>query len=73
MTNTEGPSMTDKQRIATNPVAGERVKFRRGEVRIDEVTDDTVYFVRWRGNSEIGEPIRKTRAEWRLAVERESP
>ena len=73
MTNTKGPSMTDKQRIATNPAAGERVKFRRGEVRIDEVTDDTVYFVRWRGDAEIGEPIRKTRDEWRLAVERESP
>lgn len=51
-----------------NPKPGDRFTFQRGEIRIDEVTAEQVYFVAWRGEQEYGEPKRMTLDVWRQAI-----
>lgn len=53
-----------------SPIVGDRFDFEAGAIRIDEVTTDQVYFVRWRHGEEVGEPCRMALTVWREAVRR---
>lgn len=65
MTNPTTPPLPS---TLLSPSDGDRFELDHGTIRIDKVTPEQVYFVRWHPGEEIGKAVRMDWETWRGAV-----